>query len=413
LQRIISNIGRGKSIAAAMAVDFDANDSNFTSMTQLENYEHAISGAPFSGIMCLDVLEAINQRRRNGQSGARGKDLSMNNYFVYYSSNSIGPTTDQAKFYDVGNFQCALANTQATAAVGELWIEYSFTMIRRKSPESTVALTTAAAHVYSRADDATAASPLGLTAFTSCGISSGSTYGVANMNVASGVSAYQTGRYLGLNDAQDARFNLPNVSGIFAVTLVWNGATAITSAPALTAGGGGSTLSIWGPAGVSAGYPFFLAAGTSACQTVIYQSVYAAVPIGSSNRIDITGLATMTDGNWDLYVCRLPNTLVTMSELVEDECTKRVRQVLKSEKSRMLELEEKMDRLLKITNSSVTDDEDWKCRMKDLTMSERKEFEKSKVREPSGLYKPSGSSVPSSTSLSDSVVDLITAKLRK
>jgi len=110
---------------AALGVNFDPDAPNFATMTELENYEHSISGAPFSGIMCLDVLEHHNKRFKG-----KSRDLSLNNYFVNYSNNLISPSATPAKFYDIGNLQLDVNGTQA-GIIGELWIEYSFTLIRR------------------------------------------------------------------------------------------------------------------------------------------------------------------------------------------------------------------------------------------------------------------------------------------
>jgi len=120
----------GSTVSAGLvglATNFDANDANFGSMTPLENYEHAISGPPFSGIIVHDVLE---QHRRRFKGKAR--DLSLNNYYVYPSANSIAPTTDQAKWYDMGNFQLACNGAQA-GLVGELWVE----CLHAHSPQAT------------------------------------------------------------------------------------------------------------------------------------------------------------------------------------------------------------------------------------------------------------------------------------
>jgi len=339
---------------AGMAVDFDANDSNFQSMTQLENYEHSISGAPYSGIMCLDILEEVQKRKRLGLRGTRGKDLSMNNYFVYNSDNSIGPSTDQAKFYDVGNFQFALASAQAATNIGELWIEYSFTLIRRKSPE--VFGLGLAAHLYNYADNATAASPMGLTPFSSFSTRAGSTTsGTTNMATAGGLSYYATGSYIGFNDASDTVVNLPNVDGVFLVVTLWSGATAISTIPSISTTGGAVALSKWGPTGGSAPYGFFLAAGTSSTMSMVVTTTKTSTPVATSNALVWAGNATMTDANIDIYVVRLPNSLLTL--LTEDNV--RGEHVTKPSLvpvDRMKALEAKVKELM------MKNVDDWGCR---------------------------------------------------
>jgi len=300
----------------AMGTNFDANDSNFGNISQLENYEHSISGPPFSGIMVHDVIEEHRKRYKN-----KSRDLSLNNYYVFPSANSIGPTTDQAKWYDMGNFQLAVNGCQA-GIIGELWVEYAFTMIRRKQPEFPIG--GSAIHIKLLADDATAASPLGLTPFTTgsvvstgpavSGVAPSSTLSVINM---AGSLANYTGSTVGLNDASDATINLPNVSATWLVHMFWGGATAITSAPIVTASGGATNLAIFAPNGATTPTGFFSAAGTAASSVRVFTSTATAIPSVTTNSLVLTGLATMTDGNVDIFISRLPNNLITFSE--EDE----------------------------------------------------------------------------------------------
>jgi len=142
----------------ALATNFDPDANNFASVTEAENYEHSISGAPFSGIIEHDILS--EHRRRYGKGGRYGEaarnDLSLNNYYVNYSANAKAPSSSSSKFYDMGNFQCLIDGVQA-GAIAELWIEYSFTMIRRLqyvTPQQS-----GAAHFTSGSATATAASP--------------------------------------------------------------------------------------------------------------------------------------------------------------------------------------------------------------------------------------------------------------
>jgi hypothetical protein len=118
-----SNVSAG---LAALGTNFDPDAPNFPAMTELENYEHSISGPPFSGIIVHDV---VGEHRKRFKGKGRG-DLSLNNYFVNYAPNQLAPANTPAKFYDMGNFQLAVNGTQS-GVIGELWVEYSFTMIRR------------------------------------------------------------------------------------------------------------------------------------------------------------------------------------------------------------------------------------------------------------------------------------------
>jgi len=63
------------------------------------------------------------------------KDEPLKTYFVNSSANLIAPTSDSTnnKFYDLGLFQlCTQGNASSSAEIGELYVTYSFTMIRPK-----------------------------------------------------------------------------------------------------------------------------------------------------------------------------------------------------------------------------------------------------------------------------------------
>jgi hypothetical protein len=110
-----------------MATDFDPSDAVFTNDTQMENYCGSVKGPPYVENMIHDVMGAGRSRRR----GARG-DFSLNNYFVYSSANSSAPSGEVSKFYDAGLFQLATSGNAVTTEIGELYVTYSFTMIRPK-----------------------------------------------------------------------------------------------------------------------------------------------------------------------------------------------------------------------------------------------------------------------------------------
>jgi hypothetical protein len=114
----------------AMAVNFDPDDPNFTSLTQMENYVGSAKGPPYVVSMGYDVLRA--HRIRRGKGGEKN-DLPLKSYFVNSSANTLSPVTGAGKFYDMGNFQLAVANmVNSTSIIGELYVEYSFTMINPK-----------------------------------------------------------------------------------------------------------------------------------------------------------------------------------------------------------------------------------------------------------------------------------------
>jgi len=104
--------------------NFDPDDSNFSSDTQMENYEGMVKSAPFVSTV-HDVIGAHRLRKRS--------DLSLNNYFVNSSANQPAPSASTSKFYDIGNYQLVTQGNASTGEeIGELYVEYSFTMIRPK-----------------------------------------------------------------------------------------------------------------------------------------------------------------------------------------------------------------------------------------------------------------------------------------
>jgi len=116
-----TNVSAGKVI---LATNYDPADSNFSTDTQMENYFNSDRGAPFCEVI-HDVLLGDHAL----------KDEPLKTYFVNSSANLIAPTSDSTnnKFYDLGLFQlCTQGNASSSAEIGELYVTYSFTMIRPK-----------------------------------------------------------------------------------------------------------------------------------------------------------------------------------------------------------------------------------------------------------------------------------------
>jgi len=118
---------------ACLVTNFDVADATFTSLTQGENYEGSVKGPPYATVMSHDVITA--HKKRGGRTG-NDKDLPLKSYFVWPSANTSGPgsSVGDSKFYDVGLFQLLLNNMVGNGVIGELYVEYSFTMIRPKQP---------------------------------------------------------------------------------------------------------------------------------------------------------------------------------------------------------------------------------------------------------------------------------------
>jgi len=88
---------------------------------------------------------------------------SLNNYFVYPSANSSGPSNSTDKFYDIGLFQLATSSNAVTTEIGELYVTYSFTMIRPRQNIPSGSNLLQAHIVEGAAGTAAAATPLGTT----------------------------------------------------------------------------------------------------------------------------------------------------------------------------------------------------------------------------------------------------------
>lgn len=301
-----SNLGAGKVI---QVTNFDPDDGNFSSDTAAENYSGAVRGPPYAST-CHDVLEAHKLKGRAGSM----RDFSLNNYFVYASANQLAPVTGQAKFYDAGNYQLITQGNAGTSEMGELYVTYSFTMIRPKQPEAGSG-GFLAAHFKNSAADATDASPLGLTSFTSFATQTGSTLSIVNGATLSGYSSTT----IGLNDSSDAVMNMPNTDGTWMVQIYWTGAT-IAAIPTIVCAGGCSILNTYGASAAPSG--FFLAAGTKASWTGVVTTTFDATPNpGATNIFTISGgLTGMTGARVDIYIIRLPSALTTVSRSLPFVC---------------------------------------------------------------------------------------------
>lgn len=297
-----------------LATNFDPDDAQFSSDTQMENYVGSVKGPPYAPIIAHNVLMA----GRGRQVGGRG-DFSLNNYFVYPSANSLGPGTDNAKFYDAGLFQLATSGNAVTTEIGELYVTYSFTMIRPKQPEVGGAFATAI-HISNSANDATQAATMGLTPFSSAVVRSGSTLSIADMST---IGNY-TSSTIGLSDSLTTQFNLPNVDATWLICVLWYSATSIAAVPSTNGGGGSAALSVWANDTSASTFRFFLAAGTSAGCCAVFQSTRDNTPGTGTNVVSLGGLTGMTDGNYDLYVVKLPTNLITLPKIKDDMLENRV-----------------------------------------------------------------------------------------
>jgi len=314
--------------------------------------------------MVLDVLKELKKRKSE-------RNLAMNNFFVYPSENEIGPSTDQAKFYDVGNFQLGAQGCQ-TGLIGEIWVEYSFTMIRRKTPESDL-LTSGYAHFTNYGDDLTAAAPLGASATAVFTDQTGSTLTMLPYTARDPTAPAEWLKGQTCVWTSDTTFQLPNKNARYFLQMYWSGATAIAAVATVTPTGGASGLNVFGPTGSTVMVNSFLAAGTSASATRVIETTQYDSYAATYNLVSITGLTSMASGNLDIFLFRMP-----LNSTLSHSAPKAIG-------SRLEQLERQIAQLSGLTVKDFSDYED-------LT--------------------PLKSSSSSQPKLSQSVVDLIASKLR-
>jgi hypothetical protein len=269
---------------ACLATNFDPDAANFATFTQAENYEHSISGAPFSGIIEHDIL--AEHKKRFGKHNRGGSDLSLLNYFVNYSQNLLAPGTQPAKFFDMGNFQCLVNGTQA-GVIGELWIEYSFTLIRRLqqpgAPEGGV--------VHFSSIAATTGNNFAAAVQQSGNTLAGITLGVNTITWGAGIP----GNY----------FVSLTVAGGTSASAISGNTESVTNLVILTSGG---------TRDVSAATASLAGTTTSAAMFNATVSVTAAGGNYVLNPSTIVGTGSM-----DLFVIALPSTVLTLEQKIEKE----------------------------------------------------------------------------------------------
>jgi len=261
-----TNVSAGKVI---LATNYDPSDVQFSSDTQMENYFNSDRGAPFAEI----VHDAMG-----GDHALRDEPVKC--YFVNSAANTIAPTSDSTnnKFYDVGLFQLATqGNASATAEIGELYVTYSFTMIRPK--QQTPAGQNLPSSHYNGAVQTTANAFVGSTKVAGSNI---------NMTVASNVITFATlGRY--------------NV-------LLVNVDTTTTTSGAPTLGAGVTYV-------VQTNYATYGVSGDASNRF----AMYFVVDVISGTAATITMNNTVVAGlTWDLYVSQIPGSLALVKS-EEDE----------------------------------------------------------------------------------------------
>jgi hypothetical protein len=292
-----TNVGAGRII---MATDFDPDAANFVTKSQMENYEKSVAFEPYARHVVHDVLAAKSAR----------KDLPLKSYFVSGSANQLSPVTGQAKFYDLGNFQVAGSGTvDATSIIGELWVEYSFTMIR---PIQEVPL-----------GDAILAAHYIVTPVT------------ASSRFLSGVQ--QVGSNMSLTLAANT-ITIP-IAGNFFVTYNASAATSFTDANNLSVGAGGTLLTVLCSVGVADNYTGTGSAGSGGTLAIWNFVVSCTVP---GVVITFPGTPTIVGATKaDIWCMQIPSDIITVFAK-QKEC-------------------DRIDRLEKMMRNLVLTNEDWSC----------------------------------------------------
>lgn len=272
-----TNIGAGKII---MATNFDPDDGVFTSKNQMENYWASTGAAPYTKALVHDVLPFHKTARGST------RDATLNNYYVYSSGNTASPVSGATKFYDMGLFQLAtVQNVSSADVIGELWVEYSFTMIHPKQ-QTPLNQQLLGAHIRAASATAAAATPLGTSQTQLSGTNLPIT--TTSTTIVFGANA-PAGRYL--------------------FTGAWI-AASITAAPSSTEGSAFTAVP-WFNGGASNDNNLFIA--TQAGYTGLYD--YVPDPTAANRTITIGGLTTMAAGQGDIIIQQISSG---MSQPVSD-----------------------------------------------------------------------------------------------
>jgi hypothetical protein len=271
----------GSAVAAGVfvaATNFDPDGGAFATLNQIQNYSKSASFAPYAKHVVHDVMEARAFR-----------DLApVKNYYVSGSANQLTPVTGQAKFYDVGNFQvCGSENIDATTNLVDMWVEYSFTMIRpvEAVPQGDSIL---AAH------------------YTTTPVTASSRF-------LSG--SQQTGSNMSLTLAANT-ITLP-FAGNFLVSCLFSAATSYTDANTCSAGTNGTLLTVFSALGVADtnnGQSGAGSGGTFMIWNFVISCTAPGVVVTFAGTPTIVGTTKA-----DIWIAQVPSDIITMMNKLKDE----------------------------------------------------------------------------------------------
>jgi len=248
----------------------------------MENYGNMVRCGPYAPSVMHDVVQGSKIKKRH--------EWSNNNYYVFSSANQASPIYSQAVVYQVapqiynpGSFQIATEGNAVSTEIGELYVEYSFTMIHARAPGVSTGGQLNQLHLMEYPiGSGAAATPFGTTGGTGC-ITAPSTLtptvGTNNFTYATA----PTGNYM--------------------LCIVCNG--SVTSIPTTTVGGNITKQACMG------NYATTERSGVSSGNTVYFTEV--TYGFGGStvlNRITVSGLTGFTGGTMDLFMSQVTSAIL-------------------------------------------------------------------------------------------------------
>jgi hypothetical protein len=246
-----------------MQCEYDVDDASPLSKNSMENYAGSVKGPPYA--------------RRMAVNYAKSNEIFKKHY-VYNAPNVVSPLTNAGKFYDGGIFNIATSgNATSGNTIGELYVEYAFTMYTAKQPE--LAVTNLFAHLVEGANaTASAAAPFGTTGPI-----------LGNLDSLNPVPSGTT------------YFTLP-YPGDFLIFMLWNNnAVDITAAASIGIGANVSQVLSYKDYTNSS-----FATGCPAGQKTHVYTTYVRVSTAgttASNRVTVTGgLTGLTTAYCDVYI---------------------------------------------------------------------------------------------------------------
>jgi len=278
-----SNVSSGRNI---MVTNYDVTDAPFSDDTSAENYCGAVKGPPFTRL----------EHKINAKTQDKRGYNPLATYFVNYSANNAAPAGDStnAKFYDAGLFQFITNNQATTSTIGELYVEYQFTMIRPKQLSTSYSgLNSLAFHIKEGANNTASAT--------------------ARMGTTSGIVASGST----LNPLPNTNAFTLSQAGTFFLSATWyTGNNNISAAPSMALGASLSTSQFWQDDNAS-----FNSFVSSSGAYAVWNGIITVNTSGSSsfNYVTIGGLTGMTAADCDIWCVQIPSSINSVAINIDQE----------------------------------------------------------------------------------------------